>query len=141
MDQQLSAEQKKVIQILYLYFLQQYGDQQKAAAGVEAVAQQLKDPGFKLVHFGDTVFGIAVSNKRTVEFQAMVGGAKNPTAELHQSLKKLIAYLKKLGVKLLYMRTAPEQAQHAEKLLRPFKFKTKDVDVQGQQVVAFYKIL
>lgn len=141
MEQQPRAEQQKVIQILYFYFLQQYGDEQKAAAGVEAVAQQLKDPGFKLVHFGDTVFGIAVSDKNTVEFQAMVGKTENPTVEIHQAMKKLIKYLKGLDVKLIYMRSLPDQAEQAKKFLQPFKFKTKDVDVQGQQFVAFYKAI
>jgi hypothetical protein len=66
MEQQTSAETKKVIQILFLYFFQQYGDEQKAAAGVEAVAAQLEDPGFNLVHFGETVFVIAVVEKNTI---------------------------------------------------------------------------
>jgi hypothetical protein len=141
MEQQSNAETQKVIQILYAYFLQQFQDEQKAAAGVQAVAAQLKDPGFKLVHFGETVFGIAVTDKNTVEFQARVGNAQNPTLEIHTAMKKLIKYLKKLDVKLIYMRSLPDQAQQAKKFLQPFKFKTKDMDLQGQQFVAFYKAL
>jgi Holliday junction resolvase len=134
-------ETQQVIKIMYDHFMEQLKDSSKAVSAINYIGDNLKDPGFKLIRFGDVVFTITVTEPQTIEFHAMIGGRKSEKEKikvLDQELDKLINYLPKVGVRLAMTAMPNEKVKVFERILEEYKFKKYKFDKDGRPMTAFY---
>ena len=138
---QQNEEAQQVIQIMHDHFMGQFKDSSKAVAAINYIGENLKDPGFKLIRFGEVVFTVNVTEPQTVEFHAMIGGRKSEKEKLEvldKELDKLIKYLPKIGVRLAMTAMPDDKVKIFEKILEEYKFKKYKFDKDGKPMTAFY---
>lgn len=141
MDQQQNPEAKRVLQIMQEALMDEYKDSAKTMAAINYITEQLKEPGFKLVHFGNVVFTVAVVAEQMVEVHAMVGGRvseKEKVKAIDKEIDKLIKMLPKLGVRLMMTVIPKDKVRVYERVFKEYKFKEKAVEKDGKPFVAFY---
>lgn len=98
-DQAPKKEQEEVERIIKEYALMVSGSEYEANMLMSKLAVML-EKGVKLVHINDVVFAIFIKGKGFVEFQPMY--AKKAVGHLAVAIKKLVAYLKAIGTKVMY---------------------------------------
>jgi peptidoglycan/xylan/chitin deacetylase (PgdA/CDA1 family) len=119
----------------------QFKDSSKVTAAINYIAENLKDPGFKLIHFGDVVFTVNVIEPQTVEFHAMIGGRKSEEEKidtLDREIDKLIKYLPKVGVRLAMTAMPDSKVKTFQKIIKEYKFKEYKFVKDGENMTAFY---
>ena len=130
------------MQILQDHFLQATGDETKAAEMIAGIAEMVKNPGFKLVHFDNVLFTVSVFDKNMVEFHAMVGGnlsVEEKIQELDKVFPKLLKFLKLMEVKVAYTYMDKRAEDKFIGVLDKYKFaKEYMTDPDGKEIVAFY---
>ena len=132
----------EVVQIMYDHFMEQYRSDKKATAAVNYMAQQVQEPGCKLVHLGKVVFLITVSGPNMVEMHAMIAKGLSESAklaELDKQLDPLIAILKRADVKVLYTHMPENKRSTFEQILREYEFKEEKIKgPDGKPYIAFF---
>lgn len=96
-------EAKKIEEIIYGFFLKQFGSDSKAQTMMRKLAGMLQDPGVKLVHFGNTVFLVILSQPRVAEVHTMSLDEDSNTLAKH--FVSLANFLKNIGVLEAYTYT------------------------------------
>lgn len=138
---QQTISENPVIKIMFEHFMVQYNDEEKAIAAINFIAEQVKQPGCKLIHLGNIVFLITVSTSHMVEMHAMMGGnltEDQKIAELDKQLDKLLPILKKMEVKLAYTYMTVDKVNKFRKVLQEYKFYEQPVRVEDKNYMAFY---
>jgi hypothetical protein len=143
MENQLTpASLSQIMQILQDHFLQATGDEAKAAEMIAGIAEMVKEPGNKLVHFDNVLFMVSVFDKNMIEFHAMVGGnlsMEEKIQELDKTFPKLFKFLKLMEVKVAYTYMDRKAEDTFIGLLDKYKFaKEYMTDPDGKELVAFY---
>lgn len=90
---------ERITQIALQYFRKETGSDEQAMAQLEALAKTVSEDGAKLVHLGNVLFLVLVRGEGVVEVHTI--GEESP-AELAEDFRKLVAYLKNIGVKTAY---------------------------------------
>jgi hypothetical protein len=101
MDEQ---EQQEVMDIATKYFMRETGgDEAQTQQMLANLAQLVQEPGIKLAHIENVLFMIIVRGKGAVEVHTMA--AEAIPNDLVRAFKKLVPFLKNMGVKMAYTYT------------------------------------
>jgi hypothetical protein len=101
MDEQ---ELQEVMDIATGYFMKETGnDEQKTQEMLGKLAQMVQEPGIKLAHVENVLFLIVVKGPGSVEVHTMA--KDSDPATLIRAFKKLVPFLKNMGVKMAYTYT------------------------------------
>ena len=143
MENQLTpASLSQIMQILQDHFFQATGDEVKTAEMINGVAEMVKEPGNKLVHFDNVLFIVSVFDKNMVQFHAMVGGnlsVEEKIREMDKVFPKLLKFLKLMEVKIAYTYMDRKAEDKFIGLLDKYKFaKEYMTDPDGKELVDFY---
>lgn len=143
MENQLTPSSlSQIMQILQDHFLQVTGDEAKAAEMINGVAEMVKEPGNKLVHFDNVLFMVSVFDKNMIEFHAMVGGnlsTEEKIQELDKVFPKLLKFLKMMEVKVAYTYMDRKAEGKFIGILDKYNFSKEYItDPNGKELVAFY---
>lgn len=143
MNNQLTPESlSKVMQILQDHFGEVAKSPEEVQRMIAGVAEMVKNPGFKLVHFGNVLFTVSVFKKYMVEIHAMIGGKldmEGKIKELRKELPKLLELLPKMEVKVVYTYMEKKMAPKFDDLLKKYNFSQKEIKgPKGEDLVAFY---
>jgi prefoldin subunit 5 len=143
MENQLTPESlSQIMQILQDHFNQVAKSPQEAAQMIQGVAEMVKNPSNKLVHFDNVLFMVSVFKKHMIEFHAMVGGntsTEEKIKELDEELPKFLKFLKKIEVKVAYTYMKKESEADFIDMLDRYKFTKEDITgPNGEELVAFY---
>lgn len=141
-DQQPSGDTNKIIEIMQDHFSEVAKTPEQVNAMINGVAEMVKKPGNKLVHFGNVLFLVSVFKKNMIEFHAMVGGKlnlKEKIKELDKELPDFLKLLKKIEVKIAYTYMDKKSEADFKAMLKEYKFSRKEMTAPGdKRVVAFY---
>jgi hypothetical protein len=101
MDEQ---ELQEVMDIATKYFMRETGgDEAQTQQMLANLAQLVQEPGIKLAHIDNVLFMIIVRGKGAVEVHTMA--AEAIPNDLVRAFKKLMPFLKNMGVKMAYTYT------------------------------------
>lgn len=105
MDESLDQEElSQVMDIITKYFMRETGDnEQETQKNINALAQMLQEPGIRLAHIENVVFLLIVRGVGAVEVHTMA--AEAIPNDLVRAFKKLVPFLKNMGVKMAYTYT------------------------------------
>jgi hypothetical protein len=104
MTDNLSPEEvSRIEEIIYGFFLKQFGSENMAQEMMQKLANLLQDPGVKLVHFGNTVFLVIFVKPRMAEVHTMSLDEDSNTLAKH--FVSLANFLKNIGVLEAYTYT------------------------------------
>ena len=109
------AELQEVIRIALDYFRSQTSSEEEAQKMLGSLASIVQDQGAKLVHIGNYLFLVFVRGKGYVEFHT-IGDQNNPR-DLIKSIESLAAYLKNIGVKIMYSYSPEKKFSRLAKLI------------------------
>lgn len=141
-DQQPSGDVNKIIEIMQDHFSEVAETPEQVNAMINGVAEMVKKPGNKLVHFGNVLFLVSVFQKNMIEFHAMVGGKldlKGKIKELAKEMPDFLKFLKKIEVKTAYTYMDKKSEPDFVGILKKYKFARKEMTAPGgKRVVAFY---
>jgi hypothetical protein len=143
MENQLTPESlSKIMKILEDHFSEVAKTPNEVQRMIAGVAEAVKNPGFKLIHFNDVLFTVSVFKKNMVEIHAMIGGKLDMDGkieELRKELPKLLKLLPKMGVKIVYTYMEKKMAPKFDDLLEKYNFSQKEIKgPKGENLVAFY---
>jgi hypothetical protein len=143
METQLTpASLSQILQILQDHANQATKSPEEAAQMIQSIAEMVKNPSNKLVHFDNVLFMVSVFKKNMIEFHAMVGGdldMEGKIKELDKELPKFLKFLKKIEVKVAYTYMKKESEADFIDMLDRYKFTKEDITgPKDEKLVAFY---
>jgi hypothetical protein len=90
----------EIQQIIYEFFLKEYGSERKAEIMLGKLASFVQDPGVRLIHFGNTVFMMILVKPRVAEIHTMA--TDETISSLAKNFVLLSDFLKNIGVREWY---------------------------------------
>jgi prefoldin subunit 5 len=143
MENQLTpASLSQILQILQDHANQATKSPEEAAQMIQSIAEMVKNPSNKLVHFDNVLFMVSVFKKNMVEIHAMIGGnltVEEKIQELDKELPNLLKFLKKIEVKIAYTYMDKKAEKQFIGLLDRYKFTKEEITgPNGEELIAFY---
>jgi hypothetical protein len=134
-EQQVDTqENEEIVRIATEYFKKETGSDKKAQELLGKLAITVKDEGAKLVHLGNVLFLVVVRGEGIVEVHT-IGNEAQPRM-LADDFKKLVDYLKNIGVKTAYTYT-PDNRYGRLAQMTGLPVKTYKVEVEGKPMTAY----
>jgi hypothetical protein len=130
-------EVDEIQQIIYQFFLKEYGSERKAEIMLGKLASFVQDPGVRLVHFGNTVFMMILVEPRVAEIHTMSIDEDSSTLAKH--FVSLTKFLQNIGVVEAYTYSEDPRFMAVAKRTR-LPIETEKMQSQDGKTVTVYRM-
>jgi hypothetical protein len=130
-------EVDEIQQIIYQFFLKEYGSERKAEIMLGKLASFVQDPGVRLVHFGNTVFMMILVEPRVAEIHTMSIDEDSSTLAKH--FVSLAKFLQNIGVVEAYTYSEDPRFMAVAKRTR-LPIETEKMQSQDGKTVTVYRM-
>ena len=127
----------EIQQIIYQFFLKEYGSERKAEIMLGKLASFLQDPGVRLIHFGNTVFMMILVEPRVAEIHTMSIDENSSTLAKH--FVSLAKFLRNIGVIEAYTYSYDPRFMAVAKRTR-LPIETEKMQSQDGKILTVYRM-
>jgi hypothetical protein len=137
MEEISPQEVDEIQQIIYQFFLKEYGSERKAEIMLGKLASFVQDPGVRLVHFGNTVFMMILVEPRVAEIHTMSIDEDSSTLAKH--FVSLAKFLQNIGVVEAYTYSEDPRFMAVAKRTR-LPIETEKMQSQDGKTIIVYRM-
>jgi hypothetical protein len=137
MEEISPQEVDEIQQIIYQFFLKEYGSERKAEIMLGKLASFVQDPGVRLVHFGNTVFMMILVEPRVAEIHTMSIDEDSSTLAKH--FVSLAKFLQNIGVVEAYTYSDDPRFMAVAKRTR-LPIETEKMQSQNGKTIIVYRM-